>query len=135
MHALTGDLDHLAKEWGLQSYNSKWPCQWCLCGRIQVFPGMRYNYFGPDAAWKAQLLPILEWRASYSSLFYIFELEYITHLKIEPYELRIMHLGTSMHMLGSLLSMLVFQILDGSPQTNLEQVRSDIVEHVPSSGQ
>ena len=69
---------------------------------------MKYNYVGPDAAWKAKFLTILEWRASYRSLLYIFELEYITHLNIEPDELHIMHLGTSMYTLGSILSMLVF---------------------------
>ena len=89
---------------------------------------MRYNYFGPDAPWKATFLSILEWRASYSSLFYIFELEYITHLNIEPDELHAMYLGTSTYMLGSLLFMLVFQELDGSPQTIMEQVWSDIVD-------
>ena len=129
IHAPKGDLDHLAKEWGLRNYNSKCPCQWCLCGRLQVFPTMRFNYFGEDAAWKTKFLSILEWRASYSSLFYIFELEYITHLNIEPDELHIMHLGTSMYMAGSVLYMLVFQMLDGTPHTNLEQVWSEVVDY------
>ena len=40
-----------------------------------------------------------------------------------------MHLGTSMYMLGSILSMLVFQMLDGLPQTSLEQVWSEIVDY------
>ena len=55
VHALKGDLDHLAKGWGLNNYNSNWPCRWCLCGRLQVSPKVRYNCFGPDAVWKAQL--------------------------------------------------------------------------------
>ena len=88
---------------------------------------MRDNCFGNDAAWKAKLLSIPEWRASYSSLFYIFELAYITHLNTEPDEVHIMHLGTSMHMLGSILLMLVFQVLGGSPQANMEQVWSEVV--------
>ena len=69
IHALKGDLDPVAKEWGPRNYNSKWPHQWCLCGRLQVFPKMRYNYVGPNAAWKATFLSISEWRAGYSSLF------------------------------------------------------------------
>ena len=129
IHALKGDLDHLAKEWGLRNYNSKWPCQWCLCGRLQVFPRMRYNDFGPDAAWKGQLLSVSQWSAGYSSLFYIFELEYNTHLNIKPDELHIMHLGNSMYMLGSILSMLVFQMLGGSPQASMEQVWSEVMDY------
>ena len=89
---------------------------------------MRYNYFGSDEAWTATFLSILEWRASYSSLVCVFELEHIAHLNIEPDELHIIHLGTSMYMLGSILSMLLFQMLDGSPQTNLEQVWNEIVD-------
>ena len=69
---------------------------------------MRYNYVGPDACRKAKFLSISEWRASCSSLLYIFELEYITHLNIVLDELHIMHLGTSTYMLGSLLFKMVF---------------------------
>ena len=90
---------------------------------------MRYNYVGPDTPWKAQFLSISKWRASYSSLFYIVELEHITHFNIAPDELHIMHSGTSMYMLGSIISMLVFQMLDGSPQTNMEQVWSEFMDY------
>ena len=40
-----------------------------------------------------------------------------------------MHLGTSMYMLGSVLSMLVEQIPDDSPQTNLEHVWYAITDY------
>ena len=58
----------------------------------------------------------IEMVADYSSIFYIFELQYITHLNIEPDELHTMHLGTSMCMLGIILCVLIFQMLDGSLQ-------------------
>ena len=40
-----------------------------------------------------------------------------------------MHLGTSMYMLGSLLYRLVFQVLGGPLQANMEQVWSGVVDY------
>ena len=54
---------------------------------------------------------------------------YITHLKIEPDELHIMHLGYSMYMLGLILYMLVFQVLSDAPQANMELVLGQVVEY------
>ena len=89
---------------------------------------MRFNYVGKDATRKAIFLSIPEWRAGYSSLFYIFELCYITHLNIQLDELHSMHCGTSMYMLGSILYTSVFQVLGGSPQASMEQVWSEVVD-------
>ena len=83
-----------------------------------------YETMAHHAMCNAQFLSILEWSGSCSSLFCMLELEYITHLNIAPDELHIMHLGSSMCMLGSILPMLVFRVVDGSPQKNLDQVRS-----------
>ena len=88
---------------GLMHYSSKLPCQWCVRGRLQVFPNMRFNDVSKGATWNATLLSTHEWRASYSFLFYMLELGYITHLNMEPDELHIMHWGTSMYMLGSIM--------------------------------
>ena len=120
--AFKGDLDHLTKAWGLRSYGSQFPCQWCPCGRKQVAPLMKLNYFGSDAEWKDKFYSVSEWRNVYTSFFYIFEMQFITHHNIQPDELHVMHLGTSMYMLGSVLSMLVTMILDDSIETNMEHV-------------
>ena len=87
---------------------------------------MRFNYFGSDAEWKDKFYTVNEWRSVYTSLFCMFELQFITLHNIEPDELHVAHLGTSMYMLGSVLSMLVTMILEDSVETNLEHVGYDL---------
>ena len=40
-----------------------------------------------------------------------------------------MHLETSMYMLGSIMYMSVFRMLSGSPQANMEQVWSEVIDY------
>ena len=78
---------------------------------------------------EATVIVAMQWRNwCTSDLFYIFELLYITIHNIEPNELHSTHLGTSMYMLGSVLWLLVFQVLDGTPQANLDQVWGEDVD-------
>ena len=86
---------------------------------------MIFNYLGSDAQWMDKFYTVNEWRSVYTSLLYMFELQFITLHNIEPDELHVMHLGTSMYMLGSVLSVLVTMILDEPVEANLEHVGSD----------
>ena len=51
-------------------------------------------------------------------------MEYVTHHNVEGDELHLMHLGTTGYMLGSVLWILCFRFLPGTPEANMEAVWS-----------
>jgi hypothetical protein len=57
---------------------------------------------------------------------YLLQLGFMSCLNVEPDELHIMHLGTTMYLLGSCLWVLCFVILQGSPSENMARVWADI---------
>ena len=61
-------------------------------------------------------------RIAFPDPHYIFQLDCMSSWNIEPDELHIIHLGASPLLLGSCLWLLVFEILPGDAQTNMDTV-------------
>jgi hypothetical protein len=117
-----GDLDYFTKTLHLRSYNANEPCDLCPCDKNKDKTWWPTN-FGPASAWKANLLQPAAWRALYpEGLHWLFSLEYLSNLNIEPDELHIIYIGTSQYMLGSVLWMLAYSVLAGTPMDNMALV-------------
>ena len=67
-----------------------------------------------------------EWRQLYHEFHFVFELPYLSCHNLEPDELHVMHLGTTMYMLGAVLYLLCFNVLDGTPEDNMHAIWTDI---------
>ena len=89
-----------------------------------------HTYFGSDARWKTRYVSALQWRQLYkpNELHFIFKLAYLSCHNLEVDELHVMHLGTTMYMLGAILYMLCFHVLDGAPEDIMHGIWSDINE-------
>ena len=72
----------------------------------------------------------LQWRQLYQphELHFIFQLPYLSCHNLEVDELHVMHLGTTMYMLGAVLYMLCFHVVDGAPEDIMHCIWSDINE-------
>ena len=120
------DLDHLAKGFWLRHYSFKHPCELCECHNVLKGTwAMNMCNFATNAAWKATLHSPDTWRTG-QALHPIFELEFFTVLNIEPDELHVQHLGTTPYMLGSVLWLLVYVLLTGSPRENMRVIWTQV---------
>ena len=120
---INGDIDWFAKRLHLRPHNAVRPCDWCSAdkhGDSKAWP----TYFGSDATWMSELTRAPEWRESNEATLHMLfrELPYLSNMNIEPDELHVLHLGTSQYFLGSVLYLLVFTILDGTPAANMDTV-------------
>ena len=89
-----------------------------------------HNYFANDARWRRRSFSASQWRSLYhpTELHFIFGFQYLSCHNFEVDELHVMHLGTTMYMLGAGLYMLVFHVLDGSPEDNMHGIWAGIRE-------
>lgn len=93
------------------------------------YVGMRWNNFRSDAKWKRQLFSTDQWRAAHPKLHWIFlEMPFMTMHNIEPDELHILYLGVVSYMLGSVMWLLCFKMLPGTPEQNMQQLWAFITE-------
>ena len=79
---------------------------------------------------ESQIFSAVQWRQLYRphELHFVFQLPYLSCHNLEVDELHVMHLGTTMYMLGAVLYILCFHILPGAPEDNMHGIWSDISE-------
>ena len=95
---------------GLRSYTANVPCDFCPCDK-DADAALWPHTYGPTCQWKGRLFTAAEWRALYPEPPHIFfrKFPYLSQHNVEPDELHVIHLGTSMYMLGSVLYLLVYR--------------------------
>ena len=129
--SIKGDWDHFIKRFGTRSYSSNRICDWCECDRssedIHMWPtNMRKN-----AKWKSNLISAEAWRALYGDklhlLFVIFH--FLSNANIDPDELHVFHIGSTMYFLGSVLWLLVYRLMPSNPVKNMEMLWGLIQEY------
>ena len=66
----------------------------------------------------------MQWRQLYRphELHFVFQLPYLSCHNLEVDELHVMHLGTTMYMLGAVLYILAFQVLPDDPEENMHAI-------------
>ena len=131
--ALQGDLDYLRDEYHLQNYNSNDPC--CKCPANNVMGGMSVNEFRPGhSQWIDRLYTKAQWATSEYNLHVIFTIPGVTLLSVFPDYMHCKHLGTDAYFFGSVLFVLCFYMLPGTPEQNIEIVWKKIKEfYTPGS--
>ena len=82
--------------------------------------------FSSRAEWMARFYNHHGWNLLNPNPHYIFQLPYMSAVNVDPDELHIMYLGTSLYFLGSVLWLLCYELLDGTPQENMHRVWSEI---------
>ena len=133
---IKGDLDWFAKGLGLRHYNSMNPCEYCKATRSGT-PAIWPTNFAAGAAWKTQMRTAGEWRAELTAgSFALFkEFEFLSMHNLEADELHVLHLGVSMYCIGSVLWLLVYDALPGSPAANFETIwHVVLVEYAKAPG-
>ena len=135
--SVKGDLDWYSKGLGLRHCRAKVPCDFCKA-HSEKNPNSRMSplNFSARAPWKTMLRNAPEWRAEMPGkvvpLFQ--ELPYLTMHNLECDELHILHLGVSQYALGSVLWLLTYELLPGSPTDNFDRVWQDLlVEYTKGS--
>ena len=125
--SVKSDLEHLNKAYGLRRFNSEMPCEFCPACRNGE-PSMWFNNFRADAEWKKMVYTKAEWRGLRDHQHPLFLAAYMSCHNIEVDELHVMHLGTSQYMLGSILLLLCYHILPGSPEENMGMVWTEVCQ-------
>ena len=115
--SLKGDLDYFAKGLNLRHYSRNEFCEYCPSNAAVDDVPMNWTNFRADALWKRRQFTVAQWRALHGEdLHWLWkEMAYLSQHNIDPDELHIMHLGTFVWMLGSLLWVLRYLCMHGSP--------------------
>lgn len=119
---IKGDLDHYAKNLKIANYRTNKPCNYCPADRGADI-GMQFTNFNDNASWKNMLYTSTSWLASLNTVHILFAvLSFLTGHNVEAGELHIIHLGTSQYLLGSVLWLLCYHLLPGTPTANMEAI-------------
>ena len=125
---LKQDLDHLAKAYNLPHYAATIMCALCPAVAEGDDPQMFYSNFNPDAPWKAMMYTADTFRLLFPDCHPLFVFPFLSSHNVEPDELHVVHLGTTMWLLGSILWVLCFQLMTGTPSANLEEIWDAIMD-------
>ena len=124
---IRGDLDWKFKTLGLRNYNrNDEPCNDCKCdtGRFNWLD-FRRNAAHRDTIWTAQA-----WRAAHPNpRCCLFLLPFISILTQQQDFMHVAHLGVYQYMYGSILWLLAFKLLHGSPTENMKVVMAGLRAH------
>ncbi len=122
---IMGGLDYFTKALLLpRSTQEKGPCCLCRCHGKGAFT---WSDFRKNAPWRQALWSKQAWRNwSEHSASVLFTLDYFTPWLIALDLMHVKYLGHDQTVYGSVLTLLCYNILSGSPTDNIKQVWSDI---------
>ena len=120
LYILTGDLDYDAKSLGLPSYNSASPCFSCPCN-LTTMPW--YELRVGSAEWINHCYDATVFLEGLCSLF---SLPFISLVSVaHDWQHDKKNLGTDQYFYGSVLWLLVFQVLPSSPANNMALIQEE----------
>ena len=125
--SFNNDLDFAAKEMELANYrklNSN-PCNHCPCNQSTL----PWDDLKPTAAWVSNSFSVDAWRAFYKNLIELFNVPGVNVLCLGVDIMHVKHMGSDMYFYGSVLYMLVYEILTDRPFANLQEVFSLIKKY------
>ena len=124
-----GDWEHFTKTFGLRHSSSNQPCDFCRCQKGKGSDPRDWpNNFNRNARWKSGLLSPNAWRELNGGHMHMLfkHFAFLSNANVAADEMHVMHLGVSQAILGSVLHMLVYQILPGRPLQNMERIWTEI---------
>jgi hypothetical protein len=122
--SLKGDWDYFMKGLKLRGYNANKLCDFCCADKGHGDPGMLPNNLGRAPTWKSTLLNSDAWRALYEgnlhALFVAFA--FLSNANVDPDELHVLHIGTTMYFLGSVMWLVVYRLMPQTPSENMTKL-------------
>ena len=120
--ALRGDLDYYSKVLDLTHYAAASCCIWCRANLDLHSPLCWSEFREAFCQWKNNEWSASNWLAGHPTHCVIFDLDGVSIDTVFADWMHVKHLGTDMYVFGSVLFMLCFTILGGSPDANVEKV-------------
>lgn len=119
-----GDLDMFFKTMGLQNYNSNTPCNLCPANTSN----MPWKDLRRTALWLTRTWTPQTWKARnlFPQCLLFSKLKFFNIYCINGDWMHTTHLGVFQYVYGSILSVLVFDTLVGTPSDNMRKVMSDL---------
>ena len=120
---MLGDLEYLAKSWGLANPGALNPCSLCRANKSDL----PWTDARATASWRATTWTEASWVAAHPNRSELFRK--VPGLTIHAYVPDIMHtlhLGAYSYMLGSILKHLVMHHMGGSVKKNCEDVWAEL---------
>lgn len=133
---IKGDLKFFHEDLNMKKWDAASPCDDCDCHREEHGDdGMRHLNFGVRAPWKRTLLTPTQWIARNPNRHALFlKFLFLSHMNRAWDELHVMYLGVNQTLLGTVLWILVYKCLDGTPSDNLAIVWSLIKDAYTAEG-
>lgn len=122
LYLVKGDLDFMAKAFGLAWATSLSPCSLCRCNASDT----PWTDGRQTAAWRRTIWGATDWAASRPDRHPLFKLQGVSILSFVPDVLHTMHLGTYQYAFASVLKTLTHYSMGGTIEQNLAQVWESI---------
>ena len=124
LFANCGDLEHHWQGFGLENpgATAAGPCMFCKC----MSSTRRYFDYTDTAAWIPTIYTKESWRTHHPNPSRLYLLPFLSIMNQVPDWMHMQHLGNYQRIFGSVLHVLVYQVLLGNPTDNLAQVVSEL---------
>ena len=119
---IKGDLDHMAKAWGLRHYGSAQPCICCRANEGDI----PWTDGRPEATWRTNLWDKTSWPLAFPGRNLLFTLPDVSIHNFVPDVMHILHLGCYSYFFGSVLKLLTHHTMSGNHVANLTVLWGDI---------
>ena len=121
LFAIMGDLDYFSKDLGLPQHNkAENPCLRCYCSNTGLVP---WSDWRQSARWVRMIWKPSSWRSwSDRSKCPLFDLPGVSALTAMVDYMHCKYLGSDQYMFGSILWIIVYYVLQGSPEDNMAYV-------------
>jgi hypothetical protein len=120
--SLRGDLDHMSSAYGLANYNSNFPCWACQANRRDI----PWTDFRRPAVWEQTCWAAAAWVQAMPDRHPIFNLPGVGILAVSPDLMHDWYSGVLQYFFGSVLFLLVKDVLPGNAEQNLQTAWASI---------
>eukprot|EP00959_Pyramimonas_sp_CCMP1952_P411403 8620896-Pyramimonas_sp.AAC.1 len=118
---LRGDLKYWAEDLGLPSHSSDIPCALCPANS-STLPWWELS---EHAQWIGHLHSTASFEARFPERHPIFTL--VTHFAMSVDVMHVKHMGTDQYFAGSVMYLPTHDVMHGSPEENMKQLRTEIL--------
>jgi len=129
---IKGDMKFFHECLGMAAATAEEPCDHCPCHKkIDGDADYQVFNFAINAKWKSKLFTASAWRARCPNRHVLFmdPWSFLSQHNCEPDILHIVYLGVFQTIIGSLIWLLVYRCIAGSPTANMAQLWEHILEY------